>query len=147
LLLEDALPHLESSRDHQRVAAHALAYLKGGEPLAGWATSDNPALRLVAAERLPPAVGGALNPLLGELTHDSDRAVAVAAIRNVADVRTTEAAEQLKDVASTPREDWTCQHCGSANPGSTDYCANCHIVPPDPAKTAREMLAEFNAQS
>jgi len=52
-LLEDALPDLESSRDHQRVAAHALARLKGGEPLTEWATSDNPALRLVAADRLP----------------------------------------------------------------------------------------------
>lgn len=146
-LLEDALPCLESSRDHQRVAAHALAHLKGDEPLAGWATSASPALRLVAAERLPSTVGGALNALLGKLTHDPDRAVAVAAVRNVADARTTEAAEQLKDVASTPREDWTCQHCGSPNPGSTDSCANCHIVPPDPAKTAREMLAEFSAQS
>jgi 5-methylcytosine-specific restriction endonuclease McrA len=140
------LPRLESSRDHQRVAAHALAHLKGDEPLAGWATSASPALRLVAAERLPSTVGGALNALLGKLTHDPDRAVAVAAVRNVADARTTEAAEQLKDVASTPREDWTCQHCGSPNPGSTDS-ANCHIVPPDPAKTAREMLAEFSAQS
>ena len=95
-LLEDALPRLESSRDHQRVAAHALAHLKGDEPLAGWATSANPALRLVAAERHPPTVGGGLNPLLGKLTHDPDRAVAVAAVRNVADARTTEAAEHSR---------------------------------------------------
>jgi hypothetical protein len=100
-----------------RVAAHALAHLKGDEPLAGWATSASPALRLVAAERLPPTLGGALNPLLGKLTHDHDRAVAVAAVRNVADARTTEAAEQLKNVASTPREDWTCQHCGCPESG------------------------------
>jgi hypothetical protein len=146
-LLEDALPHLESSRDHQRVAAHALAHLKGDEPLAGWATSASPALRLAAAERLPSTVDGTVNPLLGKLTHDPDRAVAVAAVRNVAASRTTEAAEQLKDVANTPREDWTCQHCESPNPGSADSCANCHIVPPDPTKTAREMLAEFSAQS
>ena len=103
--------------------------------------------RSVAAERLPSTAGGALNPLLGKLTNDRDRAVAVAAVRNVAAARTTEAAKQLKDVASTPREDCACQHCESPNPGSADSCANCHIVPPDPAKTAREMLAEFSAQS
>jgi hypothetical protein len=83
--------------------------------------------------------------LLGKLTHDPDRGVAVAAVRNVAAARTTQAAEQLKDVASTPREDWICSHCDSPNLGSVDSCANCHIVPPDPGKTAREMLAEFSA--
>ena len=52
-LLEEALPQLKSSRDHQRLAAHAYARLKGDEPLTEWATSGSPALRLVAAERLP----------------------------------------------------------------------------------------------
>ena len=101
-LLEDALPRLESSRDHQRIPAHALAHLKGDEPLTGWATSDHPALRLVAAERLLPTVGGGLNPLLGQLTHDPAEPSLSPLVRNVADARTTEGAEQLKIVASAP---------------------------------------------
>ncbi|GAA4612886.1 hypothetical protein GCM10023195_55500 [Actinoallomurus liliacearum] len=146
-LLEDALPRLESSRDHQRVAAHAIARLKDDEPLTEWAISDNPTLRLVAAERLPDTVGGKLNPLLCQLTRDTDSYVAIAAVRSVADARTPAAVEQLRSVAAARREEWTCLHCGSPNPGTADHCAECHIAPPNPAKTAREMLAELTVRS
>lgn len=142
-LLDEALPQLESSRDHQRVAAHALAQLQDDEPLTDWAISDNPALRLVAAQRLPNAVGGGLDSLLCQLTHDIDRYVADAAVRSVADTRTMAAVEQLKSVATAQREEWTCWHCRSSNLGTADHCAQCRIVPPDPAKTARDMLAEL----
>jgi hypothetical protein len=144
-LLEDALPRLEPSREHQHSAADALARLKSDEPLAGWAGSDSPALRLVAAERLPSAADGELSPLLCQLTRDPDLAVADAAVRNIGGARITPAAAQLEAIASAPRQDWTCPNCGSANPGSAGSCAQCHVVPPDPAKTAREMLNESAA--
>jgi hypothetical protein len=146
-LLEKALPQLESSRDHQRLAAHAYARLKGDEPLTGWATSDNPVLRFVAAERLPDTVDGQLNSLLCQLTFDPDRQVAVAAVRSIADARTTAAAAHLKSVVSAQREEWTCRRCGSSDHDTTDQCAEFHIVLPDPVKTAREMLAEITSQS
>jgi hypothetical protein len=146
-LLEEALPRLESSRDHQRFVAHALAWLKDDEPLTGWATSDNPALRLVAAERLPETVDGELNPLLCQLTRDADRYVADVAVRSVADAGTAEAVEHLKTVATAQRGEWRCRHCESPNPATADHCAKCHIVPPDPAKTARDMITELTARS
>jgi hypothetical protein len=146
-LMEKALPQLESSRDHQRLAAHAYARLKGDEPLTGWATSDNSALRLVAAERLPDTVNGKLNSLLCQLTFDPDRHVAVAAVRSIGDARTTAAVEHLKSVVAAQREEWTCQRCGSSDHDTTDRCAEFHIVLPDPVKTAREMIAEITSRS
>lgn len=146
-LLEEALPQLQSSRDHQRFAAHAYAYLKGDEPLKEWATSGDSGLRMVAAERLPGTVDGQLNALLCQLTFDRDRYVAVAAVRSIADARTTAAAEHLKSVISAQREEWTCQRCGSSDHDTTDRCAEFHAVLPDPVKTAREMIAEITSPS
>ena len=146
-LLEQALPQLKSSRDHQRLAAHAYAHLKGDEPLTGWATSNNPGLRLVAAERLPGTVDGQLNSLLCQLTFDPDRYVAVAAVRSVADARTMAAAEHLKNVVNAQREEWTCGRCGSSDHDTTDNCASFHTVLPDPVEVAREMLVEITSQS
>jgi len=139
--LQAALPLLESSRDHQRVAAHALAQLTGDEPLAEWASSDNATLRLVAAERLPPTVDGALNPLLAQLTLDADRHVADIAVHGVAEARSEAAAAQLASVASS-RYAWSCVHCGAQNEGTDDHCTECPMVSPNPAETARKLLAQ-----
>jgi hypothetical protein len=122
-------------------------YRCGDEPLTGWATSDNSALRLVAAERLPDTVDGQLNSLLCRLTFDPDRYVAVAAVRSIADARTTAAVEHLKGVVSAQLEEWTCQRCGSSDHDTTDRCAEFHIVLPDPVKTAREKIAEITSRS
>jgi ribosomal protein L40E len=146
-LLEDALPDLQSRRAHQRLAAHALARLKSDEPLTEWATSDNRTLRLVAAERLPHTVDGQLNPLLCQLMHDTDPYVAVAAVHTVADAPATAAVDELKSIATAEREEWTCQHCGSPNPAAADHCVRCHVVPPDPAEIARDILAELTEQT
>jgi hypothetical protein len=146
-LLEDALPQLMSSRDHQRVAAHALARLKGDEPLTIWARSSNPTLRLVAAERLPQAVTGELHPLLYQLARDTDRYVAETAVRRVAAANSPEAAELLESIASAQQSEWTCLYCDSPNAGTTNYCTNCRIMPPDPAEAARDLLANSSVPS
>lgn len=142
-LLEAALPQLESSRVHQRFAAHALARLKRDEPLREWVASDNPELRHVAAARLPNTVDGELNPLLCQLTQDTDHYVADAAVRNVGRARTKAAAEHLKSIAYAQRGKWLCRHCGSPHADTTDNCKEFHFVLPDPAGTARDILSEL----
>lgn len=141
--LESALPRLRSSREHQRLAGHALACLKADDTLAEWAVSENAALRLVAAEALPNTLNERLNPLLCSLTHDMDREVADAAIRSIADARIPAAAEHLTIIATMQPKDWTCARCQRINPATVRGCSECQIVPPDPMKVAGELLAEI----
>jgi hypothetical protein len=145
-LLEDAIPQLESRHRHQRVAALALAELKDGEPLRKWATSDNPTLRRVAAQLLPNTVGDTLNPLLRQLMHDTDHEVADAAVRNIARARTRAAAEELEHIAGG-QDKWTCQQCGSSHVAKEDSCTKFHVVLPNPAETARDMLTALTKPS
>lgn len=140
-MLERTLPRLQSSREHQRVAAHALAHLKADEPSALWAASENATLRLVAAERLPGTVDGKLNMLLCTLIYDQDRNVASAAIHSIAESRIPAAAEYLISIAESQPGDWICDRCKESNDRAYRGCRKCHFAPPEPNKVAGELLA------
>jgi hypothetical protein len=151
-LLIQAAGELEGHRRHQRWVVIALAMVQQEANLEHWASTASAVFRLVAASEIEPGDGsGSPNSVLAQLAFDDDREVAKMAVERLADASPTALApgalgQLLERVVNTTRSDWTCTHCSTQNRDSASSCHNCHIVPPDPKKAAREALEALGAQ-
>lgn len=144
-LLRDALPELESSTEHQRIAALALASLSSvieiPEP-GVWADDENPVLRSVVAKWCNRTVDGRVNAQLSQFLEDPDGNVRETALRSIFKSDAVDRMDVLSRAAESADPGWMCLSCRTVNPPGTSACEKkkCYRAAPKPAEDARRML-------
>ena len=139
-LLVNALPLLESSPTHQRIAALTLLSLTDGSEIGQWATDPNPVLRRISAENIQLERDGNLTPKIRALLRDDDGYVVQSVVERLSDNLTPAKEAELARVANAPNPGWMCLHCRTHNDHSSTSCRQCSIVGANPSRTAAAIL-------
>jgi hypothetical protein len=141
-LLVDALPRLESSPSHQRIAAYTLLSLTNGTEVEQWARSPNPVLRRVSAEKSHIELDGTLTTEIHTLLRDGDGYVVQSAVERLSGELSPTIEAELTRIANAPNPAWMCLHCRTHNEQGNTACRQCMIVGPNPPRAAAARLGK-----
>lgn len=139
-LLLNALPRLESSPWHQRIAAYTLLSLTNGAEITQWVRSPNPVLRRISAEKIQIEHDGTLTSEILALLRDDDGHVVQSAVERLSGDLTPAKEAELVRLANAPNPGWMCLHCRTHNDEGGTSCRQCSIVGPDPSRAAAARL-------
>ena len=140
-LLEEALPNLERSPAHQRIAALTLFSLTGEEKIEEWLSANNPILRRVAAQGVSILKGDLLSDEIARLLRDVDGHVVEEAVKRLRGLTELPAVRiELERVAQEINPGWMCLHCRTKNDPGARSCKKCNIVGSNPAALASAFL-------
>jgi hypothetical protein len=139
-LLDELLPHLTRSPEHQRICAYTLVSLTRGFEVPTWADDENSVLRRVAAELMDTTEDRRLTPKFRMLVFDRDGWVRVAALKRLERTDADDCISLLRQAACERDPGWRCTHCGTDNGPQSRSCTKCSTVGPSPAATARSIL-------
>ena len=140
-LLRAALPQLESSTEHQRIAALTLSSLTNDDEIRQWASNPNPVLRRVSAHKIKLESNGHLTPEMRSLLDDQDGHVVETAVERFEEEKITyETRTELLRISASPSPGWMCLHCRTHNEPGRSSCRQCHVVGPESSRKAAEIL-------
>lgn len=139
-LLLNALPRLEPSPTHQRIAAFTLLSLTDGAEVRQWVTDPNPVLRRISAEEIRIEQNGTLTPEILALLRDDDGYVVQSAVERLSGNLTPAKEAELARVSTAPNPGWMCLHCHTHNDQGHTSCRQCSIVGANPSRAAAAIL-------
>jgi hypothetical protein len=111
------------------------------------ARSSRDRVREAVARLVPPVEEGQITSRASKLARDPIRQVRLGVLEHFQRSEKNLAAARplLKEVAEGTDPDFTCYHCGTQNPASSESCKSCHIVTERPSKIAGRLIKALDS--